>query len=271
MSKLKNNQAQIGLIGGTGFNDFFKGKSREIEVKTKFGRPSDKIALGTLFGKKAAFLSRHGKKHQLPPHKIPYQANITALKKLGVEEIIAPCAVGSLKTNIKPGDFVICDQFVDRTKTRKDTFFNGPKVAHVEMAYPYCPELRKIAIEQARKLKFKIHPRGTVVTIEGPRFSTLADSVWFSQMGWDLVNMTQYPEVVLAAELGICYLNISLVTDYDVGIYAQGKAEPVSIKIVFDNFKKNTEKLKKLILAIIKNIPKQRKCQCQERAKRAII
>lgn len=263
--------AQIGLIGGTGFYDFFKGKSREINVKTKFGSPSDRIALGTLFGKKIAFLPRHGKKHQLPPHKIPYKANIAALKEIGVEKIIAPCAAGSLKTEIKPGELVICDQFVDRTKKREDTFFNGPKVAHIEMASPYCFELRSVAVEQAKKLKLKTHSQGTVVVIEGPRFSTLAESVWFSQMGWDLVNMTQYPEVVLAAELGICYLNISLVTDYDVGIYAKGGAKPVSIEEVLTNFKKNTQKLKKLISEIIKNIPDKEKCDCKEKARRAVI
>lgn len=264
-------QAKIGLIGGTGFYEFFKGRSKEIEVKTKFGRPSDKITLGNLFGKEVAFLPRHGRNHQFPPHKIPYRANIAAMKKLGVERIIAPTAVGSLKRDIKPGDFVICDQFVDRTKIRQDTFFNGPKVAHIEMAYPYCPELRKITLAQARKLKLKTHPKGTVVVIEGPRFSTLADSIWFSQMGCDLVNMTQYPEVVLASELGVCYLNISLVTDYDVGIYAQSKAEPVSIDQVLKNFEKNTEKLKKLISVIIKNMPEEKGCACQEKAERALM
>ncbi len=264
-------QIKIGLIGGTGFYQFFKEKTKEIEVKTKFGLPSDKITISNLFGKEIAFLPRHGKKHQLPPHKIPYQANIAAMKKLGVERIIAPSAVGSLKTDIKPGDFVVCDQFIDQTKKREDTFFNGPQVAHIEMAYPYCPELRKIAVSQAEKLKIKIHPKGTVIVIEGPRFSTLADSIRFSQMGGDLINMTQYPEVVLASELGICYLNISLVTDYDAGIYAKMEVKPVSIEEVLSNFRKNTGKLKKLILAIIENMPEEKKCECQEKADRAII
>ncbi len=139
------------------------------------------------------------------------------------------------------------------------------------MAYPYCSDLRKIAITQGKKLKFNLHPKGTVVVIEGPKFSTLAESTWFSKMGWDLVNMTQYPEVVLSSELGICYLNISLVTDYDVGIYAQEKIEPVSIGQVLKNFEKNTGKLKKYISAIIKNMPERRSCDCYERAKQAII
>ena len=268
---MSENQIKIGLIGGSGFYDFFGEKSEEIEIETKFGHPSDKITLGFLFGKKIAFLPRHNRNHQIPPHKIPYQANIAALKKLGVEKIIAPSAVGSLKAEIKPGDFVICDQFIDSTKKREDSFFDGPKVAHIAMAYPYCSDLRKIAVAQANELGLNIHPKGTVVVIEGPKFSTLSESLWFSKMGADLINMTQFPEVVLAAELGICYLNISLVTDYDTGIYSQAKTEPVSIEQVLSNFKKNTEKLKKLVSAIIENMPEQRICNCQKRAEQAII
>jgi 5'-methylthioadenosine phosphorylase len=263
--------AEIGIIGGSGFYDFFGKNAKKIEVKTKFGKTSDKITLGNIFGKKVAFLPRHGKNHQIPPHKIPYKANIMAFKKIGVERIIAPSAVGSLKKEIKPGDFVICDQFIDRTKKRDDTFFNGPKVAHIEMAYPYCEDLRKIAFFRAKKLKFRVHPKGTVVVIEGPRFSTVAESISFSKMGCDLINMTQYPEVVLASELGLCYLNISLVTDYDVGIYSRSKIEPVSIGQVLANFKKNNEKLKKLISEIIKNLPEKKKCDCQKKAERATV
>ena len=264
-------EVKIGLIGGTGFYQFFEGKTRNIEVKTEFGFPSDEITIGSLFGKKIAFLPRHGKNHQLPPHRIPYRANIKALKNLGVERIIAPSAVGSLKKEIKAGHIVLCDQFIDYTKRREDTFFDGPRVAHIEMAYPYCPELRGIARVQAETAGLKVHSKGTVVVIEGPRFSTLADSLRFSQMGADLINMTQYPEVVLAAELGICYLNISLITDYDVGIYAEGGAKPVSIDQVLENFKKNTENLKKLVSLVIKSIPNKRRCSCQTRAERAVL
>lgn len=262
---------KIGLIGGTGFYEFFEGETEDILVRTEFGLPSDKITIGNLFGREVAFLPRHGKNHQFPPHRIPYKANIAAFKKLGVERIIAPSAVGSLKAEIQPGDFAICDQFIDQTKKRDDTFFDGPKVAHIEMAYPYCPELRGIALAQGQGLELKIHPKATVVVVEGPRFSTLADSLHFSQMGGDLINMTQYPEVVLASELGICYLNISLVTDYDAGIYAKDKASPVSIEEVLTNFKKNTEKLKKLVAAIIENMPEKRRCSCQIKAERALI
>lgn len=267
----KEKLAEIGIIGGSGFYDFFGKKAKEIEIKTEFGKPSDQITIGNVFGKKVAFLPRHGKHHQIPPHKIPYKANIAALKKIGVERIIAPSAVGSLKEKIKPGDFVVCNQFIDRTKKRDDTFFDGPKVAHIEMAYPYCGDLRKIAIFQAQKQKFRVHPKGTVVVIEGPRFSTVAESISFSKIGCDVINMTQYPEVVLAAELGICYLNISLVTDYDVGIYSSSKMKPVSIGQVLENFQKNNEKLKKLILEIIKNLSMKKTCDCHKKAERAVM
>ena len=266
-----NQQIKIALIGGTGFYQFFKGSVREVEVKTEFGLPSDKITIGNLFGREIAFLPRHGKNHQLPPHKIPYRANIAALKNLGVQRIIAPAAVGSLNKKIKPGDFVLCDQFIDYTKRREDTFFDGPKVAHIEMAYPYCPEMRGLAKEQSKKLNLDIHPKGTVVVIEGPRFSSLADSLRFFQMGADLINMTQYPEVVLSAELGICYLNISLVTDYDAGVYAENGTKPVSIDEVLENFKRNTERLKEFISLIVKNIPEKRRCSCQVKAEKALI
>jgi 5'-methylthioadenosine phosphorylase len=261
----------IGLIGGSGFYKFFEVDSKEVSVKTKYGNPSDKITVGTIFGKKVAFLPRHGKNHTIPPHKINYRANIAALKKLGVGRIIAPAAVGSLKAKIKPGEIVFCDQFVDRTKNRPDTFWDGPKVAHMEMAHPYCGDLRKIAIKQAEKSSFKFYSKGTVVVVEGPRFSTTAESLWFSKMGWDVVNMTQYPEAVLAAEMGICYLNISLVTDYDVGVYAAEKAAPVSIEQVLKNFAKNTENLKTLISAIIKQIPDKCTCDCLAKSERASI
>lgn len=263
--------AEIGIIGGSGFYEFFDKKTREIKVVTEFGLPSDKITLGNLFGKKVAFLPRHGKKHQFPPHKIPFRANLSALAKLGVERIIAPCAVGSLAKGKKPGDFVFCDQFINRTAKRQDTFFEGPRVAHISVAYPYCGEMRKIGIAQAKKLKLKFHNQGTAVVIEGPRFSTLAESLFYSRQDWDLVNMTQYPEVVLANELGICYLNISLVTDYDVGIYSSAKIEPVSIEQVLINFKKNIGKLKTLVSAIIKEMPDKRKCGCRENAEKALF
>ena len=261
-------KAKIGIIGGSGFYEFLKGI--EIYIKTPYGKPSDKILISEYSGKKIAFLPRHGKKHQYPPHKINSRANLYAFKKLGVERIIAPCTVGSLRAKIKPGDFVICDQFIDRTKERKDTFFNGPKVAHISTAEPYCPELRKLAIKSCQKLKIHFHKKGIAVVIEGPRFSTKAESNFYSQFA-DIINMTQYPEVALARELEMCYLNISLVTDYDVGLKTRKNIKPVTAQEVLKIFKQNNEKVKKLILEIIKNMPATRICPCKDVLKEAFI
>ena len=207
-------KADIGVFGGSGFYSLFD-NVREVEIDTPYGKPSDKIALAELDGKKIAFLPRHGKDHHLPPHMVPYLANIYAMKMLGVKKLLGPNASGSLQPHIKPGDFVVTDQFVDRTTGRKDTFFDGPEVIHPAMAQPYCPELRRIAVESGKSLGISIHERGTVVVIQGPRFSTVAESRWFTKMGWEVVNMTQYPEGYLAREQGICYVNIALITDYE--------------------------------------------------------
>jgi len=197
----------------SGLYEFFK-DGKWITMKTSYGRPSDKIFLTEFNNKKIAFLPRHGRRHQFPPHKINYRANLFAFKKLGVKRIIAPAAVGSLQPKIKRGDFVICDQYIDRTRHRKDTFFDGPRTIHVSAADPYCPELRKIAIKACQKNKVRVHKKGTVVVIQGPRFSTRAESKWFTKMSWEVINMTQYPEVILAKELEMCYANISLATDF---------------------------------------------------------
>jgi len=264
-------KAEIGIIGGSGFYEFF-GKGRWVNVKTPYGKSSDQIFLTTHKGKKIAFLPRHARGHKIPPHMINYRANIWALKSLGVKAIIAPSAVGSLQSGIRMGDFVLCDDFIDRTKNRKDTFFEGPKVIHISPAFCYCERLIKIANKVFRKNKIKAHPKGMVVVIQGPRFSTKAESKWFTKMGWDVVNMTQYPEVVLAREAEICYLNISIVTDYDVGLVGKKGIEPVSIGEVIKVFNKNTEKLKKVILQIIDKIPENYKCkQCHEALKGAEI
>jgi len=263
------NQAEIGIIGGSGFYEFLD-KGKWIDIKTPYGKPSDKIFLGEYKNKKIAFLPRHARGHKIPPQMINYRANIWALRNLGVKIIIAPSAVGSLQPHIKRGDFVICNDFIDRTKARRDTFFDGPKVVHISSADCYCDNLGKIAYEVCRKNKINVHKNGTAVVIEGPRFSTRAESRWFTQMGWDVINMTQYPEAVLAREAEICYLNISLVTDYDAGLI--GKVDPVSIEEVVRVFGENIEKLKKVILEIIAKIPKGYKCkQCHEALKNAAI
>ncbi len=250
---------KIGVFGGSGFYSLLD-HAEKIKVDTPYGPTSDLITIGEVEGKKVAFLPRHGEKHSLPPHKIPYRANLWAMKELGVERIIGPCAAGSLQPHVKIGDFVISDQIVNRTYRREDTFYDGPVVTHVSFADPYCPELRKIAIESAKKLSLPHHEKGTVVVIEGPRFSTRAESKFYSAQGWEVINMTQYPEALLARELEMCYVNIALITDYDVGM--EGKVPPVSHEHVIKVFKENNEKLKQLIFEIIKNIPDERHCGC---------
>jgi len=257
------NQADIGIIGGSGFYDLAKGL-KEIKVETPYGPPSDKIGLGKIAGKRVAFLPRHNKDHEIPPHKINYRANIWALKQLGVSRIITFHAVGSLQKNIKPGDFVILDQFIDRTKGRVDTFYDGPIATHVSTAFPYCPQLRKLAIKTAKNLDVKTHDKGTVVVIQGPRFSTAAESVWFTKMGWETINMTAYPEIALAREKEMCYCAVAMVTDYDVGLMIDGNIKPVSTRDVMKIFQANIDKAKKMILEIIKDWPQKTTCSCQE-------
>lgn len=260
----------MGVFGGSGFYNFLL-DAREISVKTPYGAPSDKITVGSYEGKKVAFLPRHGKKHQYPPHQIPYLANIFAFKKIGVKKIIAPCAVGSLKTKIKPCDFVVCDQLINFSSARKDTFYDGNPVAHVSLAEPYCPDLRRAAVEEMKKLKIKHHSNGTITVISGPRFSTKAESLFFAGQGGDIINMTVYPEAVLAREQGLCYLNIGLVTDYDSGVAGGKNAKAVTAGEVAEVFKKNNEKIKAVIFGIIKNISTEQTCQCPEHIKKAFI
>lgn len=256
--------ADIGVFGGSGFYSFLD-NIEEIEIATPYGNPSDKVALATYCGKKIAFLPRHGKSHHLPPHMIPYKANMDAMKQLGVKKIIAPTASGSLQTNIKPGDFVICDQFVDRTWGRNDTFYNGPVTRHISAAHPYCPELRKIAIDTGKSLGITMHEKGTVVVIQGPRFSTVSESRWFSKMGWEVINMTQYPECYLAREMGICYANISLITDFDAGLEGQQDIAAVTEEEVYRVFSENNEKVKKLLFEMIKQVDfSQDHCSCSK-------
>lgn len=256
------NKAEIGIFGGSGLYEFFD-KGEWVD---------DKIFLTEYKGRKIAFLPRHGRKHQFPPHKINYQANVWEMKKLGVKIIISPAAVGSLQADIKRGDFVICDDFVDRTKNREDTFFNGPKTVHISSADCYCEQLRRLAVNACKKNKITVHPNGTTVIIQGPRFSSKAESKWFTKMGWDVINMTQYPEVVLAREAEICYLSIALVTDYDAGLVGEGKVKPVSFDEIRRVFGQNIENVKKVILDIIEKIPKNYKCkQCHEALKGAEV
>src|ERR671933_2206352 len=218
--------ADVGVFGGSGFYSLMEGPVEQIAVQTPFGAPSDAIAIGRMGEVRVAFLPRHGQRHTIPPHAINYRANLWAMAQLGVTRLIAPTAAGSLQPRIKPGDFVVCDQFVDRTYARQQTFYDGPRVVHISTADPYCPDLRCQSIQVGRELGIAIHERGTVVVVQGPRFSTRAESQWYTRQGWEVINMTQYPEVALARELGLCYVNLALITDYDVGVEA---IQPVSV------------------------------------------
>jgi 5'-methylthioadenosine phosphorylase len=255
-------RADIGVFGGSGFYSLIE-NAREVAIETPYGAPSDKLALGEIAGKRVAFLPRHGKDHRFPPHTINYRANLYAMKMLGVKRIIAPTACGSLTPDVKPGSMVVADQVVDRTTGRKDTFYDGPITTHVSFADPYCPTMRPIAIDALRSLNIDTHERGTIVVIQGPRFSTRAESRWFSAAGWEVINMTQYPESYLARELEMCYVNISLITDYDVGLEGIGGIEPVSHHEVIEVFNKNNARVKDGIYRIIEHLDVKADCKCQ--------
>ncbi|MDP2210638.1 MAG: S-methyl-5'-thioadenosine phosphorylase [Candidatus Aquicultor sp.] len=254
-------KADIGVFGGSGFYAFLE-NVEEIAVETPYGAPSDNVAIGNIGGKNVAFMPRHGRNHQLPPHMINYRANLYAMKSLGVERIIGPCASGSLQPEIRPGMFVICDQFIDRTSARRDTFYDGPISTHVSAADPYCETMRDLAYDIAKEQGIPVVNGGTVVVIQGPRFSTRAESKWFSSNGWEVINMTQYPEAYLARELEICYLNISLITDYDVGLEGMADVPPVSHEEVVKVFTENNDKLRDLLFALIPKLPEERDCLC---------
>lgn len=251
-------QAEIGVFGGSGFYELLD-NPKEHRVNTPFGAPSSPVMIGEIGGKTVAFLPRHGKEHQLPPHMINFRANLWAMKQLGVSRIIGPNACGSLQPHVEPGHFVICDQFVDRTSGRKDTFFDGPITTHVSSADPYCPTMRQVAIDTATELGITAHLSGTVVVVQGPRFSTRAESRWFASQGWEVINMTQYPECYLARELEICYVNISLITDFDAGMEG---VEPVTNNEVVRVFNENNSKVKNLIHSMIPLLPSDRPCAC---------
>lgn len=261
---------KIAIIGGSGFYELLK-NPKEIDVKTPFGKPSDKIMVGKYEGVDVAFLPRHGRTHDYPPHKIPYKANMWALKELGVKYVLAPCACGSLQPDIKPGDIVIPDQFIDRTYGRDDTFYHGPDVIHISSAEPYCPKLKLELMRACRLNSINPHFGGTVVVINGPRFSSAAESAWYSQQNWDVINMTNYPENVLARELEMCYAAACLVTDYDAGLRGEKSVKPVTTEEVVKTFKKNNEKVKKLVKYLIGHLDLNKKCTCHNVIEKAKI
>jgi len=260
---------KIGIIGGSGLEDPKILKNQTIlEVETKYGRPSSAILKGKIGGVEVFIISRHGKKHTIMPTNVPYRANILALKNLGCTHIIATTACGSLREEIKPGDFVILDSFIDMTRKRAATFYDEDVVCHIPMAEPFCENLRKLLYDTAQILGYPAHPKGAVVTIEGPRFSTRAESLMFKQLGGDVINMSTVPEVVLAREAGLHYASIAMVTDYDCWRIGE---KAVEISDVFNIFSKNVEKVQKLILKALPKIKDYRTCPCKTDIKKSII
>jgi len=253
-------QAEIGIFGGTGIYDpGLLQNVNEISIDTPFGKPSDSITIGTFNDRKVAFMPRHGKKHTIPPHMINYKANIWAFKELGVKRIIAPSAVGSLKEKIKPGHFALPSQFLDFTKSRNGSFSENGRVIHISVADPFCSELQDVILKVVKNLDITLHKDCTYVCIEGPRFSTKAESKFFRSTGADIIGMTLVPECQLAREAQICYASISTITDYDV--WAE---KPVTAKEVLETLSKNVELTKKLLTLLIDKIPKVRGCSCEK-------
>lgn len=253
-------EANVAVIGGSGFYDMGGLKDRrEVRCDTPFGQPSDAIVLGTLSGAPVAFLARHGRGHRLLPSEVPARANIYALKTLGVERIISINAAGSLREEIAPRDLVVPDQLIDRTTGRPSSFFGGGLVAHVSIGDPFCPEMSRLLAEGARQAGATVHEGGTAVVIEGPAFSTKAESRLYRSWGADLVSMTFLPEAKLAREAGICYSALACVTDYDV--WHKREAE-VTAQMILDNLVLTVENARRAIIHAIAHMPARGKCQC---------
>ncbi len=266
--------SKIGIIGGSGLYKM-EGliHKKEITVNTPFGRPSDAFSVGELYGRQVVFLPRHGVGHRISPSEINYRANIYALKKLGVERIISVTACGSLREEIRPLDFVVVDQYVDRTNHgREMSFFGDGIVAHISFSHPVCQELSDMLFdagyEAGRDLRIKMHKGGTYINMEGPAFSTLAESNLYRSWGMDIIGMTNMAEAKLAREAEICYATLACVTDYDCW---HPEYEKITIEMVVNNLHKNIENSKKILHGLIKNLPQRRNCGCRDALKNAII
>jgi 5'-methylthioadenosine phosphorylase len=250
--------AEIGVLGGSGLYALLE-DARSLEVDTPYGAPSAPVVVGDVRGRPVAFLPRHGRSHEHPPHRIPYRANLWALRSLGVRQVLAPCAVGGLRPELGPGSLVVMDQLVDRTSGRVQTFYDRGAV-HVPFADPYCPTGRAVALAAAQAAGWQVTDGGTLVVVEGPRFSTRAESRWFSAQGWSVVGMTGHPEAVLARELALCYTAVALVTDLDAGVEG---GESVTQAEVLRVFRDNTARLRELLLEIAAGLPASReRCSC---------
>ncbi|MFJ3975226.1 S-methyl-5'-thioadenosine phosphorylase [Streptomyces sp. NPDC090021] len=260
--------AEIGVIGGSGFYSFLEDVS-EIQVETPYGPPSDSLYIGELAGRSVAFLPRHGRSHTVPPHRINYRANLWALRSVGVRQVLGPCAVGGLRPEYGPGTLLVPDQLVDRTQSRVQTFFDGvalpdgsvPNVVHTTFADPYCPVGRSVAVAAARGQDWEPVAGGTMVVIEGPRFSTRAESRWYASAGWSVIGMTGHPEAILARELGLCYTSMALVTDLDAGAET---GEGVSHTEVLKVFGENVGRLRTVLFDAVAGLPAtdSRDCLC---------
>ncbi|RLP96309.1 S-methyl-5'-thioadenosine phosphorylase [Micromonospora sp. CV4] len=248
--------ADLAVIGGSGLYALLDGTTRELD--TPYGPPSDAVTIAEVAGRRVAFLPRHGRDHRYPPHLIPYRANLWALRSLGVRQVLAPCAVGGLRPELGPGTFVVPDQLIDRTSGRAQTYYDRGAV-HVPFADPYCPRGRRALLTAAARRDVTAVDGGTVVVVEGPRFSTRAESRWFASIGGMVVNMTGHPEAVLARELALCYSSIALITDLDAGLRA---GESVTQDEVFRVFAANTDRLRGVLLDALAGLPAAQDCAC---------
>ncbi len=262
-------QAKIAVIGGSGLYAMEGLKNTvEHDLTTPFGKPSAPIVVGELEGKRVAFLARHGIGHHISPSEINYRANIYALKMLGVERIISVSACGSLREDYAPGDIVIPDQLFDFTKGRERSFFTGGMVAHVGVAEPFCPQLSAVIADAAEQAGATVHRGGTFITVEGPRFSTRAESNLFRQWGMSIIGMTASPEAFLAREAEMCYAVMAHVTDYDVWHVSE---EPVTVEMVVQTLQRNVRIAEQAIRTAVKNMPEERTCECQNALATALI
>lgn len=253
---------QLAVIGGSGFYRYLD-DSRSVTIETPWGPPSAPLTLGQLQGRPVVFLPRHGADHEIPPHLVNYRANLWALREIGATRVVGSCAVGSLRADVHPGHLMVLDQLVDRTRGRSDTFVEGHPVVHVQFAFPYCPVLSgALRAGGADAGGITVHSAGTVVVVQGPRFSTRAESRWFRAAGADVVNMTQYPEAALARELGLCYAGAAMVTDYDSGLAEDPSVPPVDMGQVFEVLKRNVGNIQQLLAALARRLDTLGPCSC---------
>jgi len=261
---------RIGIIGGSGLYKIEGIRNlKELNISTPFGKPSGKFVIGSLEGKEVVFVPRHDVGHRIPPSHINYRANIFGMKKLGVDKIISVGACGSLKEEIKPLDFVIVDQFVDRTNYARDmSFFEKGIVAHIEFSHPVCGDLSRILFEAAKSLNLTVHSQGTYINMEGPAFSTIAESNLYRSWGMDIIGMTNFAEAKLAREAEICYATLAAVTDYDCW---HPQHQSVTIEMIIQNLQKNIDNAKRILRDAVKNISANPRCNCQDALKYAII